>query len=64
MNDHERDQATREIARKSLKDCLSLLDSNQNPHTDWRKIAQIAKIAADHCSLEYDFLCCKPRNVE
>lgn len=64
MNYHERDQATREIARKYLKDCLSLLDSSSNHPTDWQRLAKIAQVLASHAKLERKYQIAKPRNAQ
>lgn len=64
MNDHERDQATREIARNYLKDCLSLLDSSSNHPADWQRLAKIAQVLASHAKLERKYQIAKPRNAQ
>ena len=64
MNDHERQQAMQEIARKYLKDCLSLLDSNPSRPTDWQRLAKITQVLASHAKLERKYQIAKPRNAQ
>ena len=64
MNDHERNQAAREIARKYLRDCFLILDSSSSHPVDWQRLAKIAQMLSTHAKLEREYQIAKPRNAQ
>ncbi len=64
MNDHERNQAARDIARKYLRDCFLILDSSPSHPADWQRLAKIAQILSTHAKLERKYQIAKRRNAQ